>query len=283
MRTGPVEEPRPPVVVGVDGSDSARHAAQWAADVASAWGAPVHLVHAVPDGIGDGASEPSWLRELHDAVERAGVEKAESLVVAATVTDALTARSRGAGLVVVGSYGEGARSGMLAGSAALALVEASECPVAVVRGAAPGLAPPRRGPVVVGTDAATDDVLHLGAAIAVGLGTRLSVLHAWSDIVEDAQGVHRTTSSGTELAALAVARLDTCLRPLTETHPDLPIERHVVDDTALRALLEHASGARLVVVGHRRDPGSGRRLGSTSRGLVAFAPCPVVVTAHRRA
>ena len=126
-------------------------------------------------------------------------------------------------------------------------------------------------------------MLHLGAALAAGLGARLSVLHAWSDVVEDAQGVHRRTSSGTELAALAAARLDTCLRPLTETHPGLPIERHVVDDTALRALLEHASGARLVVVGHRRGPGSGRRLGSTSRGLVAFAPCPVVVTAHGRA
>jgi nucleotide-binding universal stress UspA family protein len=283
-RTGRDEGPRPPVVVGVDGSDSARHAAQWAADVASAWGAPVHLVHAVPDGAGDGASEPSWLHELHDAVERSGVEEAESIVVAAPAAEALTARSRGAGLVVVGSYGEGARSGMLAGSAALGLVEASECPVAVVRGAAPGLAPPRRGPVVVGTDAATDDdALHLGAALAVGLGARLSVLHAWSDIVEDAEGVYRTTSTGTELAAQAVARLDTCLRPLRETHPELPIERHVVDDTALRALLEHASGARLVVVGHRRDHDSGRRLGSTSRGLVAFAPCPVVVTAHGRA
>jgi nucleotide-binding universal stress UspA family protein len=154
----------------------------------------------------------------------------------------------------------------------------------VIRGAAPGLAPPRRGPVVAGTDAATDDdALHLGATLAVGLGTRLSVLHAWSDVVEDARGVHRTTSSGTELAAQAVDRLDACLRPLRETHPGLPIERHVVDDTALRALLEHASGARLVVVGHRRDPGSGRRLGSTSRGLVAFAPCPVVVTGHGRA
>jgi nucleotide-binding universal stress UspA family protein len=271
------------IVVGVDGSDSARRAAEWAADVASAWSAPVHLVHAAPGGIADSTSVPSWLQELHDAVERVGVDEVESLVVSGSATDALTARSRGAGLVVVGSYGEGAQSGMLAGSAALALVEASECPVAVVRGAAPGLAPPRRGPVVVGTDGAMDDdALHLGAALAVGLGARLSVLHAWSDIVEDARGVHRATSSGTDLAALAVARLDACLRPLRETHPDLPIERHVVDDTALRALLEQATDARMLVVGHRRAAGPGRRMGSTSRGLVAFAPCPVVVTAHGR-
>ena len=35
------------IVVGVDGSDSARHAAEWAAELASAWGAPLLLVHAV--------------------------------------------------------------------------------------------------------------------------------------------------------------------------------------------------------------------------------------------
>jgi nucleotide-binding universal stress UspA family protein len=268
-----------PVVVGVDDSDSARYAAEWAAEIASAWRAPVHLVHAAPGETDEPASDPSWLRELQDAVERAGVDGVESRVVPGPAVDELIARSRGAGLVVVGSYGEGSRSGMLAGAAALALVEASACPVAVVRGAAPRLAPPRRGPIVVGTDAETDDAaLRLGAALAAGFGARLSVLYAWSDVVEDAQGLHRTTPSGTEQAALAVSRLDAFLRPLRDASPDLAVERHVVADTALRALLEQASGARAVVVGHRRGPGRRRRLGSTSRGLVAFAPCPVVVT-----
>jgi nucleotide-binding universal stress UspA family protein len=265
------------IVVGVDATDSARHAAEWAADVASTRGAPLHLVHAVADGTEEPA--PRWLRELRDAVERAGVDEVESRIVPGSPVNELIARSRDAGLLVVGSFGRGARAGMLAGSAALALVEEAGCPVAVVRGAAPGLAPPRRGPVVVGTDAVTDeDALQLGAALAVGFGARLSVLHAWSDVLEDAEGLHRTTSSGTEPAA---NRLDTFLRPLQAAYPDLPVERHVVEDTALRALLEQAAGARVVVVGHRRDPGIGRHLGSASRGLVAFAPCPVVVTRPR--
>jgi len=198
--------------------------------------------------------------------------------VPGSAVDELITRCRGAGLLVLGSYG-GTLAGMLVGSAALALIETADCPVAVIRGAAPRLAPPRRGPVVVGTDALTDDnALYLGAALAAGFGARLVVLHAWSDVVEDAHGVHRSTTSGTDLAAAAVARLDLCLQPLREAHPNLAVERHVVDDTALRALLEHAAGARAVVVGHRRGPGPGRYLGSTSRGLVAFAPCPVVVT-----
>jgi len=266
------------IVVGVDGSDSARHAAEWAAELASAWGAPLHLVHAVPDGPAEEMSGPAWLRELHDAVERAGVGKVESFVVPGSAVDELITRCHGAGLLVLGSYG-GTLAGMLTGSAALALIETADCPVAVIRGTAPQLAPPRRGPVVVGTDALTDDnALHLGAALAVGFGARLVVLHAWSDVVEDAHGVHRSTTSGTDLAAAAVTRLDLCLQPVREAHPNLEVERHVADDTALRALLEHAAKARAVVVGHRRGPGPGRYLGSTSRGLVAFAPCPVVVT-----
>ena len=38
-----------PVVVGVDPSDCAREAADWAADLAAAWGAALHLVHVVPE------------------------------------------------------------------------------------------------------------------------------------------------------------------------------------------------------------------------------------------
>jgi nucleotide-binding universal stress UspA family protein len=186
--------------------------------------------------------------------------------------------SRDAGMVVVGSYGEGARAGMLAGSVALALVEEAACPVAVVRGSAPRLPPPRQGPVVVGTDAAaTDDAaLRLAAALADALGARLSALHAWSEVVGDREELHRTAESPADLAADAVQRLDRCLAPLQVAYPALPIDRNVVDDTALRALLERARDARMLVVGHRRGRQAGR-LGSTSRGLVGFAPCPVVV------
>jgi nucleotide-binding universal stress UspA family protein len=47
----------------------------------------------------------------------------------------------------------------------------------------------------------------------------------------------------------------------------------------LRALMHLAREARLLVVGHRgHRPARGVGLGSTSRALVEFAPCPVVVT-----
>jgi nucleotide-binding universal stress UspA family protein len=267
-----------PVVAGVDGSDSARHAAEWASDLAAAWRAPLQLVHAVQSGTDDQA-EPAWMRELRDAAERTGVAAVDSRVVPGPAAEELVGRSGEAGMLVVGSYGDGARSGMLAGSVALALVERAACPVAVVRGSAPRLAPLRRGPVVVGTDAVSvdDGALRVGAALAVAFGARLSVLHAWSDVVDDAAGLHRTTAAGTDLAARAVHELDRCLGPVRAAHPALAVERHVVEDTALRALLDQVPGARMLVVGGRRASHTGDRLGSTSRGLAAFAPCTVVV------
>jgi nucleotide-binding universal stress UspA family protein len=272
---------RSPLVVGVDSSDSARHAAEWAADLASVWRVPLQLVNASA-GAGEPATVaiPPWLRELVDAAERLGAEPAGAEVVAGGVADVLLDRSTGAGLVVVGSYGEGAHGGMLAGSTALALVGRAECPVAVVRGAAPQLPPPRRGAVVVGVDGspAALTALDLAAELAAAFGARLVAVHAWTDVMADASGgLHRSAASGTELAARAVELLDTQLTPVQDRHPGVAVEGHVVNDTALRALLDQAREARTVVVGHRSGPAATSRLGSTSRGLVEFAPCPVVV------
>jgi nucleotide-binding universal stress UspA family protein len=269
---------RRPVVVGVDSSGSARHASEWAADLASAWDVPLRLVHSVRDG--ENVTEvPPWLRELFDGAERVGAGPVDAEVVPGAPGDVLLDRSGAARLLVVGSYGEGARAGMLAGSTALALVDGSRCPVAVVRGGEPQLPPPRRGPVVVGTDAsaAGKAALDLAVDLAVASGTRVIALHSWTDVVADESGgVRRVEWDGTELAARAVELLDVLVKPVLERHPDLDVERRVVNDTALRALLDQARDARMVVVGHRRAAVIGR-LGSTSRGLVEFAPCPVVV------
>jgi nucleotide-binding universal stress UspA family protein len=274
---------RSPLVVGVDSSDTARHAAEWAADLASVWRVPLQLVNAAAAGAGEPATAgtPPWLRELIDAAERLGAEPAEAQIVTGGVADVLLDRSTGAGLVVVGSYGEGAQGAMLAGSTALALLGRAGCPVAVVRGAAPQLPPPRRGPVVVGVDGspAGAAALDLAAELAAAFGARLVTVHAWTDVVADASGgLHRSAAGGTELAARAAELLDTQLTPVRDRHPEMAVERHVVNDTAMSALLDQAREARTVVVGHRSAAAATSMLGSTSRGLVEFAPCPVVVT-----
>jgi len=76
--------------------------------------------------------------------------------------------------------------------------------------------------------------------------------------------------------------LDAQLGEIIAAHPTLAIDRQVVEDTPLRALLVRAGGARLLVVGHRgRQAASGMLLGSTSQALVKFAPCPIALPDRR--
>lgn len=265
-----------PVVVGVDGSESARDAAAWAADLAAIWGAPLHLL-TVGAGPGDGR-----IAELRDAAERDGAHPVLVETVVGEVVDVLADQARSARMLVLGSYGDGAWSGMIAGEVAITMLDRVSCPVAVVRGTTRQIPPPRGGPVVVGVDGSTAGraALALAADLAASLGARLLAVHAWSDIAYGVDGAaHRRPEDGSVLAGRASDLLDAELAGPARDHPSLVVNRSVVADTPLRALLAAASGARMVVVGHR-GTGTGGRLGSTSRALVEFVPCPVVVAGH---
>src|ERR1700754_994282 len=78
-----------PVVVGVDRSDSARDAAEWAADLASVWGVPLRLVHVAPGTPDDGPNPPAppWLAELARGAERAGADVDEVRVVSGATVE----------------------------------------------------------------------------------------------------------------------------------------------------------------------------------------------------
>lgn len=271
------------ILVGVDESDSARDAAEWAADLAAVWGAPLHLVHVVPGAACDPpiGLQPKWLSELCASAVRAGADPDGSEVVPGNTIEWLTSRSAEARMLVIGSYGAGSWSGMLAGSMALGLLERVSCPVVVVRGHAPQIPPRRGGPIVVGVDGteAGQDALEFATDLADALGARLVAVHAWTDVAVDSDGgMHRIDADEAELVERAAARLDAALAPITASHPRLAVQQELVSDTALTALLDRADEARLLVVGHRRHrPGPGMALGSTSQGLVEFAPCPVAV------
>ena len=279
-------DPRP-VVVAVDASDSARDAAAWAADIAADWSAPLHLVHAVPGDPQDLPPDPlpRWLTELLDVAERAGARPCTAEAQPGDAVTTIAARGLGARMVVLGSYGAGALAGMLAGSTSRDVVEHVVCPVAVVRGSAPRIAPPRSGPVVVGVDgsAAGSAALAFGADLAAALGSRLLAVHCWSEVYVTPEGSARRSHRSSEtLAAAAVAALDEQLRPITERYPTLDIERQLVDTPPLQALTEVGSGARVLVVGTRgRVDQTGILMGSTSQALVEFATCPVVVVHPR--
>jgi nucleotide-binding universal stress UspA family protein len=208
---------------------------------------------------------PGWLRELVDAAERCGVGTVEAEVVPGGIIDTLLDRAAGAGMLVVGSYGDGAWTGMLASSLAVTLIDRAPCPVAVVRGSAPQVPPPRSGPIVVGVDGseAGGAALDLAAQMAASLGSRLLAVCATADVV----------------AAMAEAQL----AAVRLRYPALPVEERVVDGTAYRVLAEQARDARLLVIGrHRVGPGIDVVLGSTAHGLVESVPCPVLIAGPRQ-
>lgn len=280
----PTDRDSRPVLVAVDRSDSARDASGWAADIAADWSAPLRLLHVAADGAAASATSPSapaWLGELGAAAERSGAHPCTVEVAGGEVVAAVVERATGARMVVLGSYGSDAHAGMLAGAVALGVAGGVACPVAVVRGKQPRLAPPRGGPVVVGVDdsAAGTAALVFAAELASSIGSRLVAVHTWSDVevAPDGRPVRRS-GTPTEFRVEAGQLLDDRLAPVRERLPGLGIAAEVVEGTPLEILINRAEQARVLVVGTRGRRGyTGILMGSTSNALLEFAPCPVVV------
>lgn len=135
------------IVVGVDGSESSLQAVRTAVREAAVLDGVVEVVHAwQARGSGDPtlASAASWegyVAEIEHRVDAVAAEmratyaetKVEVNVVRGDPVRALTARSDGASLLVVGSRGAGGFEGLHVGSTAMRIVGRSTCPVLVVR------------------------------------------------------------------------------------------------------------------------------------------------------
>lgn len=132
------------VVVGIDGSKAAVHAAEWAVDEAIARDLPLRLVCVTsarppaalyPNEIGlEIEYAESVLRQAVAAVDATGKDvKVDVAIVPGGPAPVLLAESRTAELVCVGSSGIGAVSRRLLGSTATTLAEEASCPVAVIR------------------------------------------------------------------------------------------------------------------------------------------------------
>jgi nucleotide-binding universal stress UspA family protein len=129
------------VIVGIDGSQTAIHAAQWAIDEAIARGVPLRLISVTKakhpskeDYYADVHHAEASLRAAQAAVETAGTPvKVETAIVDGPPGAALIAESRGADLICVGSVGIGRYARSLLGSTASELAEKSHCPVAIIR------------------------------------------------------------------------------------------------------------------------------------------------------
>ncbi len=134
------------IVVGVDGSDSSKHALRWAArqagftratlEAVTGWEYPAFFGFAptIPDGIDYGELAGSALTQAIDEVFGAArPPRLETLVVARHPALALVEASEGAELRVVGSRGYGGLADALLGSVSTYCIHHAHCPVTVIR------------------------------------------------------------------------------------------------------------------------------------------------------
>jgi nucleotide-binding universal stress UspA family protein len=138
--------PQLPVVVGIDGSQAAIQAAEWAIDEAVSREVPLRLVQVIPQQVEPApfASVGNVRMELEcaeaalnmaaDAVAAQGKPvKVETAILRGDPAVTLIAESRDAEMVCVGSVGIGRFARALLGSTAAELAEAAYCPVAIIR------------------------------------------------------------------------------------------------------------------------------------------------------
>lgn len=289
------------VVVGVDGSVSALHAAWWAAQEAASRRLPLRLVQvvntvALATGALGSAEGYTALREALEAAGRQRLDEARTAVRQGCPTlevhselrvgspvSVLVGLSERARMVVLGSRGLGGFTGLLVGSTAVSVVAHGHCPVAVIRGRTPDEEPPTSGPVVVGVDGSPAGDAALASAFdeASVRGADLVALHAWTEFTSDAayayarQFIVDWEGIETREHELLAERL----AGWQEKYPDVTVRRVVTRDRPVRCLLEHAAQAQLLVVGSRGHGGfTGMLVGSTSQALIQHGPCPLLVT-----
>lgn len=284
------------IVVGVDGSPSARRAAQWAAQEASARKLPVLLAasYTVPQFLYAEGMLPSRtiIEELEAQAQRCiddaatairevtdGVELMQQLHEGSPIS-MLLEFSKEADMVVVGSRGLGGVVGALLGSVSASLVGHAHCPVVVVR--ADMELTPQHNRIVVGADGSSVSELAVQAAYreARAHGAELVAVNAWLDrsVSSTLAGVNLSALDWEQAKAGQIAmvqeQLEKCGEGDAGITPQIVIRREYPE----LALAETGKGARMIVVGsHGRGGFTGMLLGSTSRALLRLSPVPLMV------
>lgn len=217
--------PAPSVVVGIDGSRAATHAALWAVDEAVARDIPLRLVYVVdplctpaagsqddPQSIARAALYAAY--RAVDATDKP--VKIDTEILWGRPLAKLMAESRSAALVCVGSIGLN-HARRIGGTVAAALAESALCPVAVVHRSPGGPASPEVNEVVVQVD--NGSVLRHAFDEARLRGVPLRALAAH---------VAETPDDVGDGNRLAQAQLNRRLARWTPRYPDVPVESTVI-------------------------------------------------------
>lgn len=279
-----------PVVVGVDGSESALSAVRWAARTAMLRGAPLHAVHAMSSGwdLGDRLGvftlHHQGFRDAGEAALAAAREVAHaetaphpltvrtSLVSPSPVSE-LRRRARHAQLLVVGARGLGAFERTLLGSVSGALARRPGCPLAVIPG--PQRPESRQLPVLVGVDSSPAG--HRAVEFAIGEAFRRGVGLGAISLETDPHPKTR----GDESTARAHPSLAESLTGHRAKFPDVDVTWVVARDDPARRLMQESARAQLIVLGSHTGGLTRAAHGSVSRAVLHGARIPLVLIGQR--
>jgi nucleotide-binding universal stress UspA family protein len=282
-----------PIVVGVDGSESALRAVDWAAEEAALRGLPLRLVYASlweryegsrPAEDLDRPSEEERVEDIVTAAARRAARRRADVKVSTEVLPeepeyALVRESRGAALLVTGTRGRGGLAGALVGSVSLTVAGHAHCPMIVVRGDQDDPARPgKHGRVVVGvgdTPAASETV-RFAFEEARRRGAVLDAVRAWRCPAHETTDYPQLAGEPARLHEQhAVDALEAALK---EAPDDVMVRRRTLEGHARTVLVGASRDADLLIVGARRRPRHfGLQLGRVAHGVLHRSDCPVAV------
>lgn len=292
----------PLVIAGVDSSDASHVAAIWAAHAARYRNGRLQLIQTYEPPIAYAApgafmnpqvleSTRSWgQHELHRSMQLVqaacpGLD-VESSLLAGSAVSVLRQAATGADLLVVGSHGMGVIGETLLGSVAQRLVGRCPVPVTVVRDDPHDrtAAEPRTdGPVLVGLDGSESSALAMEFAVneAARRSVDLVAVRAWDpQPLTDFLRAYPLEENRKLVDQQEQTKLEAQLAGWPEKFPTVQMRTSVQRGRPSGAMLRYGVeiGASQFVVGTRGRGGFvGLLLGSTSRELVGYAPCPVTV------
>jgi nucleotide-binding universal stress UspA family protein len=276
------------VVAGVDASEHAARAAEWAAREARDRGLPLHLVHALdlPDPAHDvrgysaftAARREDGARLLAELAERLGgrfpglpvsVELSEF-----TAPQTLVTLSSDSDLVVTGTRGHGGFAGLLLGSVSLKLAAHSHGPVVVVHG---GQTAEPVDDIVLGVEPDQAEApIRFAFATAATLGATVHAVRTWWPGTAYAAYGYAVDTENTEREQ--AEQVTALLAPIRKAYPDVKVSVDVARGNAVPLLIEAARGARLLVIGaHRRRSPLSVGAGYVVQGLLSHSTTPVAV------
>lgn len=275
------------IIVGVDGSENSRRAAEWAVDEARRNGATIEavvathrafddvaVVHATRDRDRARDAEEILDEMVKPLAERAGVAFSTRVLItnrpAAALVDA--AVDAEADLLVLGTRGRGGFAGLLLGSVAESCLHRAQCSTVLVPFRHPD---PSADEVIVGVDGSTESIAALQWAVSRAKSgvDKVSAVYAWNWL-DKPEGSQYDTGYTVDDASSHVKGM------VGNSGLAHVVAAEAINDLPSRALIERAENAALLVVAsHGQGRARATLAGSVARQVAHHTTVPLVV--HR--